>query len=684
MKLKSGALLVAMAAMACFDGGPGLVDSQIPSLAVSDGEHGGNEHFFFLPPLVPTPSHFNGTFNGSLTPTVEVHLLLDTLDVRCAPTTTPIVTFTNVSADSVAEAYQVNWQTGASNLTSHQAYRICVSTYGRELGYRDIRPDDSGADVPRNPDQLPTLEFNNGSNLPIKFRIENLALCSRGVIDCTETVLGPEGGTAVCDNEFCGLEIQPNAVEQNFLFIVELLQCPTNSAGRVNFINTDIPQFGGCMEITIEPEEEFSGLAIGGLAGACLNATGLPHDQEERIQLHHEKSDGTVEALPNAAAPFVNCTDYVAMSNGASKLGLLARRAWREVRDLASPWFAPAGVAAIDRGLGGTGFNGASPFVWALPSQMEQVGWTNPETGEVGDVVNPTVLVTDAGGDPVQNATVTFDVQVGNGPPTSPVPVLTNALGQASAPWTLGPTGLLLLEASGHGIGLTASADGRYIDYTPPGGSGVFADHYNAVVNQGTGVLNFEAVVCEAGASPLVDGSVGAAEYANSESFSANISGGSGAPATVSWTNDCENLYLAVAVTASDEVTNDLRFVFDNDGDGLPAAGDDALLFEKTKSGARVFHDRYRPDKCNGQSDCTIDDPGLADGTGVFHYDPSTGVSTYEVVHPLRSGDAAHDFQLTFGDTAGFYLVLQLGNGAQGNTEWRGHDNYIPVTIAVP
>ena len=42
-----------------------------PALAISDGAHGGNPHFFFLPPLVPNPNP-TGTFDPAVTPTVVI------------------------------------------------------------------------------------------------------------------------------------------------------------------------------------------------------------------------------------------------------------------------------------------------------------------------------------------------------------------------------------------------------------------------------------------------------------------------------------------------------------------------------------------------------------------------------------------------------------------------------------
>ena len=62
-------LLVGFAA-ACQDA-PSVLDVGAPSFATSDGAHGGNAHFYFLPPLVPSPD-YDGEFNPYLKPTVVV------------------------------------------------------------------------------------------------------------------------------------------------------------------------------------------------------------------------------------------------------------------------------------------------------------------------------------------------------------------------------------------------------------------------------------------------------------------------------------------------------------------------------------------------------------------------------------------------------------------------------------
>jgi hypothetical protein len=129
--------------------------------------------------------------------------------------------------------------------------------------------------------------------------------------------------------------------------------------------------------------------------------------------------------------------------------------------------------------------------------------------------------------------------------------------------------------------------------------------------------MSFDAVACTPG--PLTGGSsFDAGEYANaSPSFEVKIGNG-GVPATLYWTNDCDNVYLALVVQTQDAL-----------------------------------------------------DPGDADGEArFFAINDSWGV--FEVVHPLKSDDPEHNTQLELGDATGFFVVVQQGNGAKGNTEWPG------------
>ena len=265
---------------------------------------------------------------------------------------------------------------------------------------------------------------------------------------------------------------------------------------------------------------------------------------------------------------------------------------------------------------------------------------------------------------------------------------MTGPDGIALVSWTVGPPGPQTLDASGLGLGIAASE----------GGTGPFAQHFftgdpgDAIETLDSPRLTFEALACPAGAT--VDGAIEEDEYAHSAPFMAQLSGGE-VGATVYWTNDCDNLYLGVEVQSTDIGDNvSLRFVFDNDGDGMPEVNDDILFLrrvvaKRTKVITWEFEDRFLTEDCLGskQSDCGALDDAPPDGSGIVAPNGTHGV--YEMVHPLSSGNG-QDFDLAISgnpDTcdncrAGFFLVLQLGKGSKGNTEWPDFRMYQEIVIS--
>jgi hypothetical protein len=186
-----------------------------------------------------------------------------------------------------------------------------------------------------------------------------------------------------------------------------------------------------------------------------------------------------------------------------------------------------------------------------------------------------------------------------------------------------------------------------------------------------------------------VDGVMASGEWqcAQHEDFTANLSGGA-TPATLYWMNDQTNLYLAVRVQrSSTDKVNTLRFNFDNNnsanasGTGLAEAGDD-ILVEDAASG---FSDQYLTLKCTTSTQTSCGATDVADGgasQGAAAFANAAGFSVYELRHPLNSGDTAHDFGLAAGANVGLFLTLQIGSGAQGNTQWPGFRRYLTITIA--
>lgn len=141
------------------------------SAAIVDGAHGGDQHFFFLPPLVPGAPNSAGTFDATRTPTVEVCALAGT---TCGAT---VATFSGaqVQVDANAGFYQVTWKTRDAGLDPAVTYRIQVrapSPYGpRVLGYADVVVLANGGQVGSVDKTQYAVALTQGA-VQIRFRIE--------------------------------------------------------------------------------------------------------------------------------------------------------------------------------------------------------------------------------------------------------------------------------------------------------------------------------------------------------------------------------------------------------------------------------------------------------------------------------------------------------------------------------
>ncbi len=524
MKRIVTASLAALLVVACQDGGvPTPPEFEEPSFAILDGSRFSTVectaddpcyHFFFFTPLVPTPKKFNGEFNPYVVPTVVISNLMEE-----DPATFPycendpgfVREFSSeIAVDVDNERYHVNWQTGDDDLTTNDVYRVCVKLGQITLGYRDVQPVASGAEVPRNPEQEPILQFRNGSNLPIKFRIEKGVLCSNDA-NCGEMALDPNGGSFATNTGLAGLYVPDGSLDGTYNLVVEEVSCPKDEHGNVRFLPMDIPQFPGCYEVyaaegsvTFGPED-----LKRATVGVCYNETAVRAamavaDQEDLLQIHHLTADGTLEALPNVPAPAgVACPE-----SGASADAGWLRNMARGVRKVLNPWFSPQPLAASHKGFGGGDLAEGSPLVWALPAKMEIV---QPEGGVGSGIAglpldpNPTVKITDELDRPVQNATLGWAITAPASAPQSNI----GYLGAVFAGWTGGisspyitPSTLPLPRAVSGADGLvsvewtlavpnpnTLTATGEAI-----GVGTMFTTHNNTEKTfPGTGVLTFSA-----------------------------------------------------------------------------------------------------------------------------------------------------------------------------------------------
>lgn len=178
----SSALLAVALLAACSEGPvtPPLDQATPPvAAAINDAVHNqGNEHFFFLPPMVPAP-HPEGVFDGAQEPVVEICIWdgaecgpeLELYNTEAGPGSETI------RVDPEAEQYIVNWHTDdiLANYPIDEArgesYRIRIRVGNQLLGYADVQVVAHGGEVKHveTGEFIPLLD---GRTLPIKFRIE--------------------------------------------------------------------------------------------------------------------------------------------------------------------------------------------------------------------------------------------------------------------------------------------------------------------------------------------------------------------------------------------------------------------------------------------------------------------------------------------------------------------------------
>lgn len=172
-----------------------------PAFLISDGAHGGNEHFFFLTPMVPAASP-EGVFDDSLEPVVEICELDNHED--CGASIAIFNTLTGpgsetVRVSSVNEQYVVNWHTDDFLLDDGATYRIAVYLGNQQLGFADVDVVSSGKDLKN----VATGEFIgllDGRTLPIKFRIEEGALSGSDIVSAggSHSCIVAASGAAYC------------------------------------------------------------------------------------------------------------------------------------------------------------------------------------------------------------------------------------------------------------------------------------------------------------------------------------------------------------------------------------------------------------------------------------------------------------------------------------------------------
>ena len=493
------AALMAGALAACAtgtDSNPTTQNPGKPSTVISDGSHlasdpNANPDFFLLTPLVPNPSsspNFNfGQFNPNLQPTVTVCKLdLPPSAPESAVTiTTPckaggyFVTFKfGTNGVLLHPNAEPDWDVGVTDPAHYHAtwkvpteeavfYRVSILVGTTTLGFGDIEARNNGTALKNvHTDQfIPRLD---GTNTPIRFRIENDALCTPPgdyTKPCASATIDlATGGTlsTLITNLPAGLTIPPQGGPSNpVTFTVQ--QCGPGG------ILVDVPRFGSCLSATSTPTLTLNLInpAVVFVCDYPPDVSLIPHQQSEMVEMHARHSPTFVEALVGADG---HCP--VGSVQTGSVKGMLAsalRGDWRAARRELVNLLQPEPLVAMFLHAGGGGLTGLqSDFQFALPAKMRVS--LEAINAPAGTTIPVAVNVTDLFGGPVVNASVHFAVLTGGGS-VSPAIVLSDANGIASVQWTLGGSpGSNTVKAFGLGIASTTvhgpRGDGDFLPHS--------------------------------------------------------------------------------------------------------------------------------------------------------------------------------------------------------------------------
>ncbi|HEX4627465.1 MAG TPA: hypothetical protein VH137_01640, partial [Gemmatimonadales bacterium] len=374
---------------ACRDAGTPLKPSR-PSFALFDGSNGGNEHFFFLPPIVAQPS-FSGTFNPQLAPVVQI-CMLDSPTQTCVANSS--FSPGAVQLDPTGH-YQVNWDTGLSPLVLGGTYRITVLVATIPLGFVDVEPVSNGSQL-KNLKTGDVFGLVDGRTVPIKFRIELGAFGTNCATDCAEATVTNAGGTVLTNTGFAGVQFPNGWLASPSQVVVTIERVTTVNGVTLNDAGTTssrcipilLDQFEGCYRFQTQPQATFATFVT---VGMCIPST-VPVADHDAIQLFQVEEpvpteEPTIHELRNVPAPFVSCEGFASTPLGFRRQ--LPGRLLEQMERLLTP--TPA--YAFHLGAGG------------LTCCFSRIGWVLPTSTPINFEVDPNGATIGAG--TVVNATYT-------------------------------------------------------------------------------------------------------------------------------------------------------------------------------------------------------------------------------------------------------------------------------------
>jgi hypothetical protein len=455
-----------------------------PRFDISDGAHdNGNDGFFFLPPMVKEPvsnsKYKDERFHGAM----RAHIDICELNAALACVTGgPFKRFTPEQIQVADEKYQVSWDTKEKPLVDGKVYRIQVFVGDVRLGYADVQHADRASEL-KNIDTQELVPLVDGRTLPIKFRIEQGALCTFNAV-CTSTFVDKdEGGTFYAADEGAAIDFDPGVLPVDVVLTIERVPVPpgTPCVAAAAAGNRVFQQWEGCYRISTAPDIApfggFTGPTEGNPARAivavCIESS-VPASLRENLALHKFDADGEVPLQrPEPVVPPFDfpCDDFEGTASSGDGAFGLARDAFGTLASAFTRLVGPRPLYAVDGGLGCilAFADGLSTFFWGLPVTAAASAGDEQEA-PVGTSLSaaPSVSVRtfhadqpEEGDEFVSGVPVTFTVTGGGGtlltalgaqlPSTA---VMTNSDGIATLPsgwtWKLGNLpGVNTLVASG-------------------------------------------------------------------------------------------------------------------------------------------------------------------------------------------------------------------------------------------
>jgi len=477
---------------------------------ISDGAHGGNPDFFFLPPLVSNPNNDPNYDLGKANNALEASLAVEICELKAPPVNgptdcvdgSPLKRF-EPGTGAVRQQgsgddgfYMAQWKTQESPLDLAKFYRIKVFIEGSHdtLGIADLDPVASQKEL-KNAHTGEVIPLLDDGTLPIKFRVETGALCHVGVALCNSVtvtnnsptgfqIVTVDGGAgAIAGAKFPNGWLPAGGPQSVVVTIASVNTGESNPATGAEttpcHAGLALEQFPGCFNFTTTPalarNDSGDEFATSVIVAVCYVLQGSGDPREKFAEMYSSGPEEQPHALPDAPDVGIlgpaarNCTTNVIGSNNSKGVTGLASAAWRKVKGGLGQFFGVQTAYGVDLGLGGfsKGFSNVGP---ALSATIESYSSTEL-TLAPGATTTSTVRITgsshhsDHALSGIGGVAVTFTASSGA---LSAGTVTTASDGTASVNWTMPAgtgTGPYTLTADGPALGgpviFTATVSGE-------------------------------------------------------------------------------------------------------------------------------------------------------------------------------------------------------------------------------